>query len=535
LLRTLFSKLLVVLLAFGTMMAVIFALVVRSSDENYHREIDQRAATTLATQIAARLGGVDRRADPSVSLQRKLEELAAMTPGVDLYILDAQGKVLASSVAPPGIKRDQVDMTPVRRYLNGEASLPILGNDPSHPSRDDVFSAASISADGNGGAYLYALVHRRDHQPAAGLIRVNYLLGQGLGVVLAAALFAIASSLVIARLLTRRLGRLGRAMKDFRQSGFTEVPPALLRRPTDRPEDEVAQLHRTFTDMAQRIVDQMRELKRMDAMRRELLADISHDLRTPLTAMQGHLETLTVKEDALSAERKREYLEIATRQTKRMAKLVSKLFELAKLEAHQVTVELEAFALPDLVQDVTQKLSLAAAQKGVSLRVDMPEDLPLAYGDIGLMERVFDNLMENALRHTPAGGTIGVRLVEAKQSIAVEVSDTGTGIAVEDLPYVFDRFFRAKRDRPGTSDRAGVGLALVKNILELHGTKIRVSSKVGVGTTFQFEVPAHASSVGKDAGALLRRLTGPVRLRQGKPERSRAILLSAMKRSSPRS
>ena len=234
--------------------------------------------------------------------------------------------------------------------------------------------------------------------------------------------------------------------------------------------------------------------------------------------MQGYLERLTLKEATLSTDDRREYLEIAARQTRRMAKLVSKLFELAKIEAHQVTLELEVFVLPDVVQDVVQKFSLAAAQKSVSLQTDMPERLPLAYGDIGLIERVLDNLVENALHHTASGGTVGVRLARAKQSVTVEVSDTGKGIAPKDLPRIFDRFFRGEGSRPSTADSAGLGLAIVKSILDLHGTQIHVASTVGIGTTFQFELPARAG-LRDDVGALLGRLTGPIRLRQATSSR----------------
>ena len=345
------------------------------------------------------------------------------------------------------------------------------------------------------------------------MIKASYLLGEDIWIVTAGTLFAILSSLLIARMLTRRLGRLSGAMDKFRQSGFTEPPELREKDDPDRPGDEVAQLGRTFSDMARRIVEQMRELKRMDSMRRELLADISHDLRTPLTSMQGHLEALVRKEATLSTDEKREYLEIAARQARRMAKLVGKLLELAKLEAHHVTLDPDVFALADVLQDVVQKFSMAAIEKGVRLHSEMPERLPLAYGDIGLLERVLDNLVENALQHTPAGGTVSVRLASTRQSVAVEVADTGSGIAPDDLPRIFDRFFRGEGSRPSASASAGLGLAIVKSILELHGTEIHVASTVGAGATFRFEIPARARER-EDVGALLRHLRGPIRLRQ---------------------
>jgi signal transduction histidine kinase len=510
--RTLFGKLLIALLAFGVMMIAIFAVVMQWSHEKYHLELDQRAASALAGRIVAQGIGFDAGGS---ALQSELERIAAINTGVDLYVLDEQGKVLASSIAPARVERDRVDMTPLRRYLQADANLPILGADPSDPSRNDVFSIAAISGGKQQGTYLYALLHRREHQDGAGLIRAGYLLGEGAWLVGAGALFAVVSAGVIVRLLTRRLRRLTTDIEQFRLSGFTE-PPDGRTEPHAEPQDEVGRLGRAFAEMAQLIVLQMRELKRTDAMRRELLASISHDLRAPLASMQGHLETLVLKEATLSADDRQEYLEITTRQTRRMAKLVSRIFDLAMLEARQMPFAPEPFALPDVVHDVMQKFSLAATQKGVGLRADIPERLPLVSGDAGLIERVFDNLVENALRHTARGGAVRVHLAPAKQGIAVAVSDTGNGIASEHMARIFERFFPGHEQRPPAADGGGLGLMIVKSVLELHGSEIRVVSAVGVGTTFRFEIPVRRGILPARV-ALEPELTGPIRLR---PDRS---------------
>jgi len=325
------------------------------------------------------------------------------------------------------------------------------------------------------------------------LIKAGYLVGEGLWIIAGGTLFAILSSIMIVRLLTRRLARLTADMEKYSQSGFTQ-PPDLRANLRAEAEDEVGRLGRTFAEMAQRIVEQMGELNRTDMMRRELLASISDDLRRPLSSVRGHLETLVHQEAVLTPEQRREYLEIATGKTTRMAKLVSKLFDSAKLEARQVALELGVFVLPDVVQDVLQKFARDAAQKDVDLRTDMPEDLPLAVGDVGLIERVLDNLVENALRYTASGGTVNVRLARTKQRIMIEVADTGIGIAPEQLPKIFDRGSRAEVHRPSTSENAGFGLVIVKSILELHGSEIRVESTVGVGTTFQFDIRTRAKT-----------------------------------------
>jgi signal transduction histidine kinase len=167
---------------------------------------------------------------------------------------------------------------------------------------------------------------------------------------------------------------------------------------------------------------------------------------------------------------------------------VAELFELAKLDAKETQPQREPFAPAELVQDVLQKYQLRAARQGIRLLMDPAENLPLVHADIALIERVLENLLDNAIGHTPPAGTVRVSLRRDGDRVAVTVADTGCGIPAADLPRVFDRFYQAdNRHRGGT--HAGLGLAIVKRILELHGGAIRVASVLGEGTTFVFSLP----------------------------------------------
>jgi len=509
-LRTLFGKFLIVLLAFGLAMTVIAASIIQLSHRDYHLELDQRAARSLAGQIASQISDRGGTGDATGPMAARLARLAAANTGVDLYAVDARGKVLAASIAPGRLGADRIDMEPVRRLLRGDAALPILGVDPSDPSREDVFSAAELPGRGNAPGYVYALVHRREHQPGAAMIRTSYLLGEGLWIVAAAALFAIGSSLVIARMLTRRLGQLSRALGRFRHSGFTRAPQFPVGA-EGHADDELDQLSHSFAEMAQRIVQQMQELQRMDSLRREQLVAISDDLRSPIVSMQHKLRTLSATDASLTAEDRREYLEGTAMHVRRMAKLVSKLFEAAQLDARKVTPKRQGFALPDVVREVMQKFLPDAAARGVRLEPEIAEHLPPAYGDAVLIERAFDNLVESALHRTAVGGAVGIRIAAATQSIVVEVSDTGG----ENPTQVLERFFEGddlgERARPGAN--AGVELAILKEVLELHGTKIRVDHRADGGTILRFTLPARSAA--DDTQLLRHGLTGAIRLRRG--------------------
>jgi signal transduction histidine kinase len=221
-------------------------------------------------------------------------------------------------------------------------------------------------------------------------------------------------------------------------------------------------------------------------MRRELFGNISHDLRSPLASIQGYLETMLMKEGRITAEERRRYLDVSLRNAASLQRLVEQLFELAKLDARQVQLQPEPLQIAELAQDVALKLAPAAEQVGVSLSVDRAEDLPLVSCDVATMERVLTNLMENALHFTPAGGSVSVHLAREADAVRVTVADTGAGITADDLPRVFDRFYRADKSRDKSTGGAGLGLAIAREIIELHGGAITVESSPGNGARFSF-------------------------------------------------
>jgi two-component system OmpR family sensor kinase len=233
----------------------------------------------------------------------------------------------------------------------------------------------------------------------------------------------------------------------------------------------------------------MEQIADTNATRRELIASISHDLRTPLASLRGYLETLMLKEKTLSAQERRMYLETAFRQGDYMSHLIEELFELAKLEEVGTDISPEPMQLSELVQDVILKFKLLAEKSEIRLQGQIMPDAPLVYGDIALIERMLGNLLDNAIRHTSRNGTITVSVGVDVERARLEVIDTGSGIRDPDLPYIFDRFYRADKSRDPASGGAGLGLAIVRRIVDLHGGRITVSSTVGVGTKFQVEFP----------------------------------------------
>lgn len=320
------------------------------------------------------------------------------------------------------------------------------------------------------------------------MLKGSYIVNIFILAAVASLLLVSAVGLLLFNLLTRRLRGLSQEVENFRGAGFS-APPSEKVEVSKVKGDEIDLLQSAFRQMAVRISEQVRELKESDSLRRELLTNVSHDLRTPLTSMQGYLETLAMKKD-LTDDEKQDYLDRAIRQSDRLRGLIADLFELAKLDEREVKAHPEQFSLGELALDVLQKFQLLAERKDVTLRSDLDPHLPFVSADIGLMERALENLITNAIQYTPEGGVVTLSVIKQGDRLTLTVSDTGHGIRDEDLPHIFDRYYRADPENGDATDGTGLGLAITKRIVELHGSSITVESNLAEGSSFSFTLPA---------------------------------------------
>jgi len=282
-------------------------------------------------------------------------------------------------------------------------------------------------------------------------------------------------------LMTNSISKVTATVKRFKEGDYSA-------RINEHDKGDLGMLSTTFNEMADVIVDNFDKITATDKYRQELIANISHDLRTPLSIIQGYVETLMIKADDLSIEDRDKYLSIMHDKTKKLSALVDQLFQYAKLEANLVKPEKEPFLINELASDILMSYRFKADEKSIKLNLDSPQKLPTVFADIALTERVFQNLLDNALKFTPDKGTITIKLTETKSHIKVEVVDTGIGIAPEDITHIFERHKQLGKENIAKKGM-GIGLAIVKKILELHQTKIDVSSTLGEGTVFWFALP----------------------------------------------
>ena len=253
--------------------------------------------------------------------------------------------------------------------------------------------------------------------------------------------------------------------------------------------DELSEVAEAFNRMGDELQKSFARQKELEQARRDLIAAVSHDLRTPLTSIRAMIEALA---DGVVTEPPmvQRYYGTIRSQIENLSGLINDLFELSQLETGQIQLAVETVNMNDLLSDVLESMQAQAGAKGVSLKGIFSEDAPLIKAELAKIQRVIYNLVQNAIRHTPASGSISLATQVIPEGIQVEVADTGEGIAPEDLPHIFDQFFRGEKSRSRETGGAGLGLAIAKGIIEAHHGHIWVESQVGQGTRFRFILPA---------------------------------------------
>ena len=491
--RTLYAKLALVLIALLTAVGAVCIGVVVYTTRVYQQEMIQQLHRSLAANLAQQpLPGLPEEIEASM-IGEWFRVFTVANPSIEIYLLDLDGGIVAHSTQADQIHQTQVSLEPILQFIADEEGVSILGDDPREDGRHKPFSAAAIVVGGKTRGYLYAILGGERYASAAQLIQRSQVLRLSITLLAAASLLGLVAGIFLFRMLTSRLHRLSTVIAEFQETG---AAPRLGRRMGTGlyAGDEVDRLETSFDALVERITEQVAMLEKADIVRRELIAGVSHDLRTPLTTLRGYLETLLIMESDLSDAERRSYIESAIKHGQRLSSLIGSLAELARLDAPEMKAHIEAFPLAEIVQDVVQKFRLAASNQGAELIGSFSPDLPMVYADIELIERVFENLIENALRYTPQGGTITLDLGSTSDGIRVSVSDTGAGIPPEMLPHIFDRFYRHGTGIRGKSEGMGLGLAITRRILEIHGSSISVDSKVGHGTTFSFELSSRPAN-----------------------------------------
>jgi signal transduction histidine kinase/uncharacterized protein (UPF0333 family) len=301
-----------------------------------------------------------------------------------------------------------------------------------------------------------------------------------------ALVLAIIISSVLARRFTKPLHRLTDAARALADGDLSRRVPADRARAGGT---EIADLSRQFNTMADQVEETMEVIRRDRDISREFLADVSHELRTPLAALRTFNELLQEKAgDDVAA--RTEFLEASAQQIERLDWLAQNLLELSKLDSGLIRLDLRPDDLRTTIESAVEQAQVSARRRGLSLTAELPDEPLSTRHDPQRLGQVLTNLIGNSLKFTPRGGSVRVTLAPHLRGARIQVIDSGVGIGPEELPHIFDRFYRGSRANEARGSGSGLGLAIVRSIVDMHGGRVMVESRMGSGTTFTVTLPA---------------------------------------------
>lgn len=475
------------LLAYGALVA----LLGRQLAAEQEQESLQRLSHGLARHIVdhwPEIASPDRDEAERAARDALLSMLMTVNPGVQVYMLDADGRVQHYIGEPGMVRQEQVDLTAIRAFLAG-AALPLRGTDPMGSGVPRTFSAAMFpvrAGDVRPPGYLYVVLDSPAREAVTAQVGADRLwrgaaLAAGIGL-----LVTLGLGLFTLRRLTLPLHRLAQRMRDYSQGGTAgDADRSGAVAPVG---DEVHAIAEAFADMTRRIESNAARTQRQAAEHREMMAGVAHDLRTPLTALHGHLECLA-GETVTHAPRRAAILQAALAQSLKVSRLSQQLFELAALQSTDQVLQRERFSLDELVTDAVLKFELSNPSPPVTLHGLPPGRLELE-GDLQLIERALTNLIDNAVRHTPGAQPVRVSLRREGEQAEIVVEDAGPGLP-DDLHRRLNQGL-SLREPPvqrSSGGIGGLGLAIAQRVAVLHGGSLRPLPAPQGGTRLCLALP----------------------------------------------
>ncbi len=481
--KSLYTRLAAGLVALLFVIGILYTALNTIATQRFVAQLNQDLHRSLAQNLVADKNLVAQGKLNEAALKQTFQQYMVVNPSIEIYLLDLDGKLLSYSADPNSVMRSHVSLGPIKAFLSGMEKYP-LGDDPRSHDKQKAFSVTEVPSGSAPEGYLYVVLRGEQYDALESMAFQSFWARAGLWSMAFSLGLGLLAGLAIFYWLTKRLRRVSRRIEEFNEGDFKHLS---IPETVDGSDDEIAQIEHIFEQMAARIQSQLGALTNKDNQRRHLVAQVSHDLRTPLASMLGFIESLKLKRDKLSSAEQEEFLEIAYQQGRRLSHMIDSLFQLSSLEAKEVNPQLEPFVPLDLLFDVRQKYAIRIKEAGLTLDIEHQQSGAFAIGDVSLFERVLDNLIDNAMVHAAPTSEITLRIESVVGKIGVAVSNRGNPINDSEQDALFDPFYRAG-SQSADKRHAGLGLAISKRIMESMNGEISVRNASG-GVEFMVYLP----------------------------------------------
>ncbi|MDB5151531.1 MAG: Histidine kinase [Mucilaginibacter sp.] len=437
-------------------LGVLFVYVTYTATSDYYQGSTQLLNKDIAGHIAKlsapfSSAGIDHKKADSV-----FNSTMIISPNTEVYFLDTMGNVKYYYAPDSLIKERKVPVDKIETYLSDHLHL-IKNTDPRDPGNPKIFSAAPVTYQDQKIGYIYVILAGMEYRSVAEFVFKSQVGGWATKVFFIIILATVVFSLLYTSRLQKRFNHVVRVLDQFKD-GNLNVRFSIVEK------DEFFPIADAFNKMVAMLDNNFSRLKLLEDERKTFLANISHDLRTPLAVARGYTETLLI-ESTTSRKEQEEYLEMILNKITQVEKLVLQLFELSRMESVNFTPQKEPFVFSEILQETVKGAEFQAKKKSITIACNSCEDTTLIDADISMMERVVQNLMENALKYTEGNGFITITLSREADRLIMQLENSGTLLSPQILDWINSDTGDGTIKRP---KQAGLGLALVKRILELH-------------------------------------------------------------------
>ncbi|MEJ7585925.1 MAG: HAMP domain-containing sensor histidine kinase [Ferruginibacter sp.] len=445
-------------------MAVLFILITYLATSYYHDASTQLLNKDVAAHIAKftspfTSSGISREKADSV-----FQDAMVLSPAAEVYFLDTTGKVLYFHASEKEIREWQVDLATLTKYISTKGAIYLKATDPKDPANDKIFSAAEVNNQRKKLGYIYVIFGSKHSENIVSFLFGSHVLRLAIQAFIVIILFSLILSLIYLKRVSRNFQLMIGVLERFEAGEYTA-------RFDSNSNNELQPVTTAFNKMADLLSSSIEKLKMTEQERKDFIATISHDLRTPLSIARGYAETLALKTSKaeLTAAEKLQYSQLIYNKIVHIENMVKQLFELTKIDAIEFKPSREPFVLSEIVQESVDTFQMLAAEKNVNLRCSRCNEHIWVNADVGMMERVIQNLTDNALKNTFPGGSVDIEINSDANLVIFKITNDGAELSQSLYNWIKD-FNESVTSVAGRPKKAGLGLLIVQKILHLHNS-----------------------------------------------------------------
>jgi len=466
-----------VFILIGTL-SLLFSIVTYIATTHFYQASTQLLNKDVAAHIAKFSspfvdGGINKQKADSVFYNSMV-----ISPTIEVYFLDTSGKVIYYHALDSAIKLWHIPLANIQKHIQSGNKDYIKNRDPKDPSTPKIFSAAEVLKGSKRIGYIYVILGSLEYRHVTELLFRNHVGGLAIKIISIIIAASVILSLLYITGLQQRFNRIIAVLDKFKQGDLNI-------RFSNSVKDEMFPITDSFNKMASMLAYNINRLKESEKERKDFIANISHDLRTPLSIARGYTETLLINQNLPFTREQQEYLELVLNKIGHVEKLVLQLFELSKMESVNFKPVKEPFIFSEILNEIVNASKIQVQQKNILLKCACCQDTALIYADISMMERVIQNLLENAIKYTSVNGNIFISLEHETEQLVVRIENTGKPLSKELLLWINNNGEESVNNRPKS---AGLGLAIVKKILNLHHFFFQAKLNTGSKNSFVFKM-----------------------------------------------